>query len=137
MINIEIDIKENNMSENQTYTPFSHETSCPKKGTEHRVPKGVEETKALGKDVLLVEDGEFKFYFRQPSPVEGMYFLDSAGKNSTITKSKEKFIRGLFIGENVSEFDKFLNEKPFAFDKIVFILSKTLGSNVNFTVAKI
>ena len=63
--------------------------------------------------------------------------LDSAGKNSTITKSKEKFIRGLFIGENVSEFDKFLNEKPFAFDKIVFILSKTLGSNVNFTVAKI
>ena len=120
MINIEIDIKENNMSENQTYTP-----------------KGVEETKALGKDVLLVEDGEFKFYFRQPSPVEGMYFLDSAGKNSTITKSKEKFIRGLFIGENVSEFDKFLNEKPFAFDKIVFILSKTLGSNVNFTVAKI
>ena len=67
MINIEIDIKENNMSENQTYTP-----------------KGVEETKALGKDVLLVEDGEFKFYFRQPSPVEGMYFLDSAGKNSTV-----------------------------------------------------
>ena len=120
MINVEIDIKENDMSENQTCTP-----------------KGVEETKALGKDVLLVEDGEFKFYFRQPSPVEGMYFLDSAGKNSTITKSKEKFIRGLFIGENVSEFDKFLNEKPFAFDKIVFILSKTLGSNVNFTVAKI
>ena len=32
---------------------------------------------------------------------------------------------------------KILRAKPFAFDKIVFILSKTLGSNVNFTVAKI
>lgn len=96
----------------------------------------IQELKDQGFTIIRFEVDTQEFLFRKPSKVELMLYQDNALKNKgSATGMSEKFLRQLFVGENVGEFDSYLNEKPLSIGYFLEECLSGLGGDENFTVS--
>ncbi|MGL4561586.1 MAG: hypothetical protein ACRCVW_03800 [Brevinema sp.] len=97
----------------------------------------IQELKDQGHKILSLKCHDLYFLFKQPTIVEISYHEDQLYKSDTIFRLRDKFIRQMFVGDNISEFDKFMTEKPLAHGMIYNLICQELGENINFTIAKV
>ncbi len=102
------------------------------------LPSKVQEAKEQGYKIIKINMGEKSFCFKKPSKVELMRYQDDAIKNkSSIAMHSEKFVRQLFVGDNVEEFASYLDEKPLSVGTFLEECLRGLGADENFTVTEI
>ncbi len=102
------------------------------------LPSKVQEAKDNGFKIIKIDVDEKSFYFKKPSKVELMMYQDNAIKNkNSIAMHSEKFVRQLFVGDNVEEFSNYLDEKPLSIGTFLEECLRGLGADENFTVTEI
>ena len=98
----------------------------------------IQELKDQGYKIIRLEIGDKEFYFRKPIKAELIFYQDEALKNKgSISVRSEKFVRKLFVGENVEEFAQYLEDKPLALGNFMEELLKDMGADENFTATEI
>lgn len=96
----------------------------------------IQELKEQGFTIIRFEVGDQEFFLRKPGKAELMLYQDNALKNKgSVAGMSEKFLRQLFVGENVEEFDTYLNEKPLSIGHFLEECLSGLGGDENFTAS--
>lgn len=98
----------------------------------------IQELKAKGRKILEIQCGTYLFHFKQPNFLELSYFQDQIHtQNSGHSSIQDKFLRSLFIGENIVEFDQYLKDKPLVISNLLYTLCENLGGEENFSLKEI
>ena len=98
----------------------------------------IQELKEQGHKILKIEVSEKEFYLRKPTKAEVIFYQDESLKNKgSVASRSEKFIRKLFVGENVEEFAQYLEDKPLALGNFMEEVLKDMGADENFTATEI
>ena len=94
--------------------------------------------KEQGHKIVRFEIGEKEFYLRKPTKGEIILYQDESLKNKgSVASRSEKFIRKLFVGENVEEFAQYLEDKPLALGNFMEEVLKDMGADENFTATEV
>jgi len=102
------------------------------------IEQKIQELKEQGHKIVKFTMGEKEFYLRKPTKNELMMYQDESLKNKgSLSSRSEKFVRGLFVGENTEEFVKYLEEKPLILGSFLEELLKDLGADENFTATEV
>ncbi len=98
----------------------------------------IDDLKNQGHKILNFEVDGKEFLLRKPTKVELMLYQDDAIKNKhSISIHSEKFIRQLFVGNNVEEFSNYLDEKPLSIGIFLEECLRGFGGDENFTVTEV
>ncbi len=100
----------------------------------------IKDLKEQGYKIIKIDVDEKVFYFKKPSKGELMLYQDSLVKNKgsvSIAGCSEKFVRQLFVGENVEEFSNYLDEKPLAIGNFLEECLRGMGADENFTATEV
>lgn len=98
----------------------------------------IQEFKDQGFKLIKIELTDKTFYLRKPTKTELVLYQDESLKNKgSLSSRAEKFVRKLFVGDNIEEFNSHLEERPLSIGIFLEECLKGLGGDENFTATEL